>query len=358
MSRRRSPFKAHAMLTTLGIITVVTGLWSGWWWVAGQMLHRSLDAWIAAARDQGNDIQFSRLVLGGFPLRIRATITDVAVVRRDGLAWRGPELVIEAPLWRVNTLHLSLGGRQEVRLPNDLETTMVITVAGGSGAVTLGGATGFTEARATLKNLVVLPSETSSLPVTVATLDLTASIPEAAVATPGETGLTVTLDAGRIQLPPDETLPLGPGIESLAVAARVLGVPPRLTPANLTAWSRAGGALALDNARLRWGPLTLGAEGTLKLDRDLQPEGGLTAEIAGFGPAIDALIAAGWVKAKQGQTAKAIFNGLAPRRDGANGRDAEPTARIPVSLHDHFLHLGPFRLLSLPIVVWGSPAAG
>jgi hypothetical protein len=68
-------------------------------------------------------------------------------------------------------------------------------------------------------------------------------------------------------------------------------------------------------------------------------------------------VAAGWIKAKAGQTVSAVLTGLVERPEGAPP-PPNPTARIPISLHDRFVHIGPFRLAPLPPVVWQRPAAG
>jgi len=354
-SVRRLPIPRSAVIA-VAVIAVAAAGWSGWWWLAGTLLRSSLDAWIAAEREQGGEVRIGSLELGGFPLRLRATVTDLAITRRDGSAWHGPEVVIEAPLWAVNALRVRLGGRQEVRFPLGLEPALA-QADGGDGSVRLGGGSGFTEAHVALTGVSLRPSSADGRTVTAARLDVTASLPARAVTEHTETGLMVMLAADKVLLPLAEEVPLGPAIESLALTARVLGAPPRVDAAGLAGWSQDGGTVELDTASLHWGALALGAEGTLALDRELQPIGALTAEITGFAPAIDTLVATGWVKAKQGQTAKAVLAGLSPRKIG-EPPPANPTAKLPISLHDRFVHLGPFRLLPLPRVEWQRPAAG
>ncbi len=336
------------------VLAVFAAAWAGWWWLASTLLDRSLTAWVAAERAQGSEIRFAGPRVDGFPLRIHATFTDVAITRPDGLAWHGPTLNVEAPLWQVNAVHVWLVGHQEIRLPAGLEPA-VASVDGAEGWLTLGGAEGFTDAQLILSNLG-LPSATA------ARVELSANAPATAVTDHTETGLIATVAAEQIQLATVPTLSLGPAIESLAVTARVLGAPPRLEPEALSAWSRDGGTVELDTATLHWGPLALGAEGTLALDRDLQPitagpSGALTVEIAGFNEAIDGLVASGWVKPKNAQTAKAVLTSLVQRPDGAP-LPVNPTAKISISLRDRFVHVGPFRLAPLPPILWQRPAAG
>ncbi len=330
-------------------LVLVAAAWSGWWWLASTLLDRSLESWVIAQRTQGSQIHFGGPQFDGFPWRVHATLHDVAITQPDGLTWHGPEVAIDAPLWRVNALHVHLVGHQEIRLPAGLEPA-AISADGAEGWLTLGGIQGFTEARLILSGLDLAPAS-------AARIELSASTPAGAVTAATDTGMMVTVAAERIQAPGVGSLALGPAIESLAATARVMGSPPRLEPASLSAWTRDGGTLELDTASLHWGPLALGAEGTLALDHDLQPTGTLTAEVAGFGAAIDALVAAGWVKPKNAQTAKAVLAGFAQQPEGAQ-READPTAKIPISLHDRFIHVGPFRLAPLPPVVWQRPAAG
>jgi hypothetical protein len=338
-------------------VAVVAG-WAGWWYLESTILQRALDSWVATERAQGSEIHFVGPRVGGFPWRLRAIFTDVTITRPDGLAWQGQGLKVDARLWRIHAMHLRLLGHQDVRLPARLMPPVAasavasetITVDGAEGWLTLGGAQGFTEARLVLSDLG-LPS------ATVARLDVGASAPAVAVTADTDVGLSVSVTADGIRVPGAVAPSLGPAIESATVIARVMGAPPRLEPDALLAWSREGGTLALETASLHWGPLVLGAEGTLGLDRNLQPIGALTAEVTGFEQAIDGLVDAGWLKPKNALTAKAALAGLVPAPQ--DGRPpASSTVKVPLSLHDRFVHIGPFRLVPLPPLVWPRPAAG
>ncbi len=334
----------------LVVLVVMVGGWVGWWWLASTLLQQTLAASVETQRRAGGEVRLGEIRLDGFPWRLRATIDDISVGLRDGSTWHGPGLVIDAPLWRINALHLRLVGQQEIHLPPGV-TPATVLVEGGDGEATLGGAAGITQATLTLSGVSAPPLATA------ARIELTATLPARAVTEHTETGLTVTAAFTTLRVEKAESLPLGPAITSLSIAARVMGAPPHISLAELSAWSRDGGTVELDGAALRWGPLALDAKGTLALDRDLQPEGALTAEISGFGEAIDTLVATGWIKPKNAQTAKAILTGLSPRAEG-EAPPANPTARLPISVHQHFVHIGPFRLAPLPLVVWQVPAAG
>jgi hypothetical protein len=350
----------RALVRAAVAILAVAG-WAGWWQLAGVVAERTLAAKLAAAHDHGDDIAYRSLERGGFPLYLRLSLTEVTAKRRDGSIWRLPELEVETPLWWVTTPRLRFAGHAQAWLPRGNDV-INLGADSGDGWVNLGGALGFTEAHlaltgATVQRLGADGAPPVTEPVTVAQVDLAATAARHAPTEHTETGLTVTVAAERLHVPLTQALPLGSSIRSLGATARVLGATPRLDPGSLAAWSQDGGTVELDRASLQWGPLVLAANGTLALDRDLQPIGALTAEITGFAPAIDALVATGWVKPKEGQAVKAVLTGLVPRHQGA-ALPTDPTARIPVSIHDGFIHVGPFRLAPLPAIPWTPPAAG
>jgi hypothetical protein len=330
-------------LILLGLITLVAAGWVYLWFLASHTLKNTLDSWVVAERAQGSELHFTGPQISGFPLRVRATIGDVTVSRPDGLVWHGPEVSLDMPLWRVKTPHVQLVGHQDGRLPAALGG-MAISVDGADAWLTLGGIQGFTEARIVLSGLGLEP-------VTVKRIELSASVPAAVVSSHAETGLMVTVAADGVHVLEAGSAALGTLIESLSATARVTGAPPRLEHESLSAWSREGGTLELDTANLRWGALTLGAEGSLGLDQSLQPAGTLVAEVEGFDVAVDELAAAGWIKPKNVKTTKAVLAGLTQKTEGGVPSD-NPIAKIPLSLHDRFVHVGPFRLMPLPPVVW------
>ncbi|MEI8393665.1 MAG: DUF2125 domain-containing protein [Rhodospirillaceae bacterium] len=340
---RIPPIPRNRLLAGLALSLAIGG-WGLWWWMAGQILQQSIGAQFDQERRHGATVSLGEMSLSGFPFRVRCTVTDFAISRRDGSGWKGPGLTIEAPLWRVNLLSFGLLGRHEVRLP--AETGFVpLIIGGGEGSVTLGGASGFTEARLNLSDIAASPPNEER----AARLALFITAPVRLPATRTETAFTVVLSLDKMHVPLAGELPFGADIESLRLNTKLLGsAPANIDGASLAAWTREGGSLSLDSgSRLRWGPLGLDVTGPLGLDRDLRPVGTLAAEMSGYGRAIDLLAKTGWIKDKQGQTAKAVLNAMALRTEGGK-LPAEPVVRLPVVMHGGYLHFGPFRLFQLP----------
>ena len=329
-----------ALITLLTAALAAAG-WYGWWLLAGNLLQRSLDDWSRAERAQGGSLSVDALELGGFPFAIRAETRDVVLTRPDGSGWRTPRLVAEAPLWWVSSLSLRLVGPQRGSLPGG----HTLTATGGEGRVSLGGAWGFTAARLALTDFAS-PADGLS----AGRFELSAVLPARTPANGTETGMTITAGADSLRLAGMAGQPLGPAIARLGLKARVQGAPPALETRSLTAWSHAGGSLLIDGAQLRWGPVSVDTTGALELDRNLQPAGSLNTELTGFGPAVEALAANGWIRAKDVHTIKAVLGGLAPR----SGPGGQPVVKLPISLHDRFVHIGPFRLTALPALIWAG----
>ena len=116
----------------------------------------------------------------------------------------------------------------------------------------------------------------------------------------------------------------------------------------LDAWRLDGGIVEIRHADLRMGKFSLAGEGTLALDRELQPEGAFTARIQGFKDTIDRLADAGYVERRNGAIAKAALGLMA--KTPAGGGPAE--LKVSLTMQDRWLSVGPFRLIRLMPVPW------
>ncbi|MEI7606966.1 MAG: DUF2125 domain-containing protein [Rhodospirillaceae bacterium] len=321
---------------------VAAACWYGWWLASGAMLNRALADFVMDERARGGTVEIGSLELSGFPFHLHAEARDVALSRPDGSGWRTPVLVAEAPLWAVTSVGLSLVGPQSGRLPGG----QAVTAAGGVARLGFSASGVVTLARLSLAEV----RGTADGPVVVR-LEVAVDQPERPPATGAETGLTLSVGLDGLLLPPATVagLPLGRLVERVGLNIRLQGAPPALDTRALTAWTQSGGSLAIDKAELRWGPVSVRTTGALELDRDLQPVGSLPTEIAGFGPAVEALAAAGWIRAKDVPTIKAVLSGLSPRSGGGPA-----TAKLPLSLRERFVQVGPFRVARLPAVVWSG----
>ena len=156
-------------------------------------------------------------------------------------------------------------------------------------------------------------------------------------------------DAWRLTLPVSPLPALGTLVEQAGADLVVSGpVPADLRQTNVAAWRDNGGSVEIERLTLRWGPLSVEATGTVTLDEALQPRGTLNARIQGFVEAIDALVEAGAVAAKDAGLAKGALTLLA----GPPGPDGVATLTAPLAVANRRLFLGPIQLGEIQPIVW------
>ncbi len=109
-----------------------------------------------------------------------------------------------------------------------------------------------------------------------------------------------------------------------------------------------GGVLQIQRFVANWGPLAVTAEGTLALDGQMQPLFAGTATVRGYSEAIDALVQARMMAPNQATGAKIALAAMAkPADDGG-----PPAAKLPITIQDGFLFVGPLKLAQMPRIVW------
>jgi hypothetical protein len=172
-----------------------------------------------------------------------------------------------------------------------------------------------------------------------------------AAASAADGGKSVDLIAALQDLSISEPadLPLGNYISMINLAAALEGtLHPGRPSESLAAWRDAGGVLQIQKFVANWGPLAVTAEGTLALDGQMQPLFAGTATVRGYSEAIDALVQARMMDPGGATGAKIALSAMAkPADDGG-----PPAAKIPVTIQDGFLFVGPLKLAQMPRIVW------
>lgn len=323
------------------ILAVAAAGWTGAWFVAARTVERGIHDWAEAQRAQGMDVRFAALSMEGFPFAVRAVATDGAVATRS-LHWQGARMVAEAAVWSPSDIAVTLPGPQRLTIDNGAVTTL--EAPAGRGRVLLGPGGQPVDAVLTFADVTVTPAVPHSAPATVRSLSLAMTQPGQPPADYQETGLTMAVTADGITLPP-EAAALGPAMERAEATVRVQGRPPVPEPASLSAWSDGGGTVELDRLAVDWGPVRLSVNGTVALDRQLQPQAAMTMEIRGAQHALTAVSA--MMKPKEVNMARTVLALLS--RPAADG---EPVVTAPLTIQSRTVYLGPMRVAALPEVVW------
>lgn len=333
-----------------------------YWWIAVDRLERGFAAWVEERRADGWTVTHGAPGFGGYPLRVRTSIADPDLAGPGDpprWRWRGAGLVLGVALWRPREIRFSSPGRHRLAIGHDGRTETVDAVA----ASVVGRAR--TGADGRLESLVLEAASVDAVGsrmvgrLHIGRLDAALFVPgspggEAARADGTEPpGPFLSLETRDVVLPEGRRYPLGRAVPAFALEAKLLGevaIEPTLS-ASLAAWRDSGGTVEVVRLDTIWGKFDLSADGTLALDKVLQPVIAMTARVRGYRETVDALVAAGYVRDRDAMAAKLVLNVIARATPGGAAR-----LTVPVTVQDGVLSAGPVRLLRVPPIDWRKGA--
>lgn len=322
-----------------------------WYWVANAVEVEVL-SWIQHQRARGHALTFDKLDRGGWPLAVTLTFKGARYApAQDAPAWSwyGDGITLRHPIREPEKLGITLAGSQE------------LTFGSGSGAATYAGsfqeATGemvaggwLPNGAATIKEMALM-NAAGNRGLAVGGLSLRAEGDAAAPASPRDAGYIVTLEARQFHLP-FTGLPFGAVLPNLDVQAEIMGaLAPAPWPDAVKVWARDGGTLELTKINVGYGPVAANGTGTLALDRAGQPMGAFSFNVEGLPDLLNKLEADGVIEGAAAQAVRTLI--ILKTKTGPNGK---PTVRMPLSLQDQVISIGPVALGRLPIIRWSGAA--
>ena len=324
-------------------IALALAAYTVYWFHLAGWAEDGIEARLAAWRDAGYAVSRSDLTVNGFPYRIEASLSDLAIAAPDGeprWSWRVPLLVLVVQPWdlshwiaisdRASTASLVADGGA-LSLEARPETAWASLVLDED----------FTARRVALdiKGLEIRRAGRLDA-VRAERVQLHARRPETAV----EPRLDAVLRIDILDLGDGDIGPLGSRIESAALDASLLGPPPRSGErADIAAWRDAGGTVDVHRLELLWGPVEMNAEGTVALDAEFRPIGALTAEIEGVDAVIDGFNQLGTLGDMGAEAAKFVLDLMSETRAGDGAR----VVTLPLTAQDGQLYLGPVPIAPL-----------
>ncbi|HVI52947.1 MAG TPA: DUF2125 domain-containing protein [Candidatus Sulfotelmatobacter sp.] len=288
-----------------------------WWGLLAYEMRQRLDDWVVQRRAEGWVVTTGSPVLGGFPFQVAWSLPSPSLQTADGSGWKGPETRLSLSVLEPVRFHLVAHGKHVLIPPGEPPQEAFIAEA----RAEIDGAD------AARLSLVAVEAFGGGVSHAVFTL----------------TSQSVEADLTGLLLPEDARLLLGRKVAHLHVKALAKGA---LTP-TLAAWRDGGGVMELSDIALTWEPLALTGEGTLALDKRMQPLFSGTVSIGGLFETLDKLTTAGAVRAKDAAMARIALQLLA-----LPGPDGKPRLGVPVTVQDNRLYVGPVALMLLPDVEW------
>jgi hypothetical protein len=333
------------------ILALLVMLYVGAWFYLEHQVRQGLLDWAEARRVDGYTVGWDRIATDGFPGAVRVIIEKPVYGKAGaspGYEARAPILIGEARPWALRRWHVTApqGARLAIE-PGASRPALTFEAASADVTVEPREADQSGPAGTAVTAVVDGIAVDSDVHLAIDHIEARAALPRGPVASHLETWFAGQLHLTRMTLP-EAVPPLGDRVDDIALRLRVKGtIPPGNRREALAAWRQDGGTLEVDELGLAWGQLHLTANGTLALDAALQPEGALSATIAGYGEIVDAMVAGGTMKAGDATLAKLALGLLAKQ-----GADGVSRITAPVAMQNGRLFIGPARLLRLPHFTW------
>ena len=343
------------LFIVLATLVVVAAAWSGaWFYVAGR-IQSGFETWVERQRENGTAVEYGMAAVSGYPWRWRMRIDGPVSRGAAPLAWewQGESIIAELLPWRPDRITLAFPGLHHLTIARD-GAILPVTARADSplGELRLGADGLITAMELDLGGLEVALARGVDVPerIRAAHAGLTVLIPPPSPDRPPHLSpsFDVVLAVEKVTLPDGSGGALGAAIGVVGVEASLMGViPPGRGDQGLRAWRDDGGTVELKSLRLVWGKLDLAMNGTLALDGEMRPLGGLTAVIRGYAETVDVLVARGLIRANQAAAAKLVF-GLMARTPPEGG---PPQINVPIAAQDGTLSLAGFPIVPLPRLV-------
>jgi hypothetical protein len=349
LHKKRSlrPYLIALGLVLAGLAAAVVALW----FTAEARLRDGLSRWSEAQRADGWQLAYEDGPTSGFPFTVRMSLTRPrlmvppepakGVARLFGFAAESESLHLVWSLFDPFAVKLSLPSRasMDVTWPNGGKWQGVL--AGGGSILLAPGSEG--------NGRLVLWLDRPWLTATGQGADVSAArlrleLLRHAVQSTDHLQPSLDIDLSLTELLAPDADPILAKPMDLNLRATLMGALPPGPPAQVVpAWRDAGGTLEFHELRVASGAVRLTGNATLALDRQMRPQAAGTLTAVGFPEAIDRLMEAHIIEARDGKLAKLLLLALA-RKDEETG---QPSLSVPVTVQNGWLSVGPSQLLAV-----------
>ncbi len=333
-------------LVVFAALLVLGGGYTAFWFLVARRIETGILDWAQSQRADKIDVSWQKMRVSGYPVTFRIDLGSA--VLRDRAVTPSPELHVPALSGTAHPWDLA-----DWRIAAPEGFTADLAAAGGGapakliahtadGVVAIETAGGWT-LWLTLGDIRV----EAGAPVLVGSANATLTVPPGPSRGHADPITALAVEASQIKLPLGVG-PLGDKIDELDFGATVKGAIPagKLADA-VAAWRDAGGAIELDNLRLKWGALDATATGMIALDQELQPTGRFSGAIQGYDQILTALVQNGQMRATDAGLARIGLTLLAKA-----GPDGKPEIRTEFTIQNGQMFLGPAKLGRLPRITW------
>ena len=339
-----APMRRAMIFALIGILVVAFGGYSVFWWVAAGKIKLAAGDWAQAAHQKQLDVSWQDIRVAGYPLSFRLELTDVVASDKavnPPVELRAPQISASIRPWNFQVFWLDAPGKISVVAGADAAPLAKLAASAAEAAVAIAGD------KVTIWFTLYQPKLDAVVAVSARVISAWVIVPAHQPASHTDPGIAVAALLHDLALP---TAPPGFGktVDELDLGVTMMGALPVGPPREAaTAWRDSGGTLELDHLDVHWGAIGLTGSGTLALDANLQPEGSLSGTISGYDQLLNALVAAGQVKASDARVARLGLSFL-----GQPGADGRPQISTSFTIQSGQMQLGPVKLGKAPRIDW------
>lgn len=342
------------VLTSLAILTGLTAIYSGLWFVIGIQIKDSITDWATKQSAQGWIAEYQKIDIDGFPWRWRFKIKKPTLSRTNGniqFYWSGPYIQLEMRPWNIKNIKFRTGGEHELAYAKSkLLSPIKLNLGVSQGELTLNKNRKLTDFFLVMEDTLAKVTSTQHYRFKQLNWHLSLNQPAAPKEKLHQFS-TVDLQAELLglTLPNDFKSALGRTINRIALSANFLGNARGNTLKQaFSSWASSGGSFDLKNFEIHWSKLVAKANGTFALDSALQPIAGLSGTITGYKLALNAMVDAGLIKPNLALVARFALRGMS----GLFGAKKEDKITLSLAIQDGYLLVGPIKLIKLPKIIW------
>ena len=293
------------------IVTLIT--YSTFWFMVNEKFIETIDEKSRVHSSAGSKIKYSKIYTSGFPFWLHVHIEKPVFSKSNknlSWSWYVSELKISARPWNIDKVEIISPG----------------------------------------KHLVVIKTKnkTWELDVNVKKLKIFLGWLKSSFY-PNEVQVEIKQALYRSEPFPG----FGIKTEAFVFHLRAMGeIPKSIITNEIEYWRKKGGVLEVNDIILKHGPVRIKGEGTLALNKDLQPMGAFSLEVGGYMEAVDRLQSSRLILPSEARFTKAILSMLAVKKKKDKNHEIDKIVKLPLIIQDRFFYLGPLVLGRVPILNW------
>ncbi len=335
------------MRILLAIVITLAAAWAGYWFIGSAALRSGLAGWFDARQAEGWVAEYADLSVQGFPNRFDTTFTELALADPvSGLGWQAPFFQVLTLSYTPNHVIAVWPPEQQLRTPlrsyklsnQDMRASLVVAPS-----------TALAPRRITLtaEGIALTPDDGSGA-LSAATLRLAGERDEDN-AQIGGARYHLGLAASDVA-PPAQVMAQ---VDSGDALPRVI----QTVMADITVdfdvpWDRRAleearpqpTRIAIKNAEIRWGAMTLAASGVLSVDLGGRPDGTLTITARNWRQMLDAVSRAGVMAPEVADTAERTLSALSGMGDD------QKSLEVPLRFAGGLIWIGPLPIGPAPVL--------